>query len=35
MGYLAPDEIFENLQQLMRFSVLSERILNKNNGYFI
>ena len=34
IGYLAPDEIFENMLQLMRFSVNFERILNTNNDYF-
>ena len=34
MGYLAPREMFDNMLQLMRFSVYFERILNTNNGYF-
>ena len=34
MGYLAPCEMFDNMLQLMRFSVYFEGILNKNNGYF-
>ena len=34
MGYLAPGDIFDNLLQLMQFSVYFEGILNTNNGYF-
>ena len=34
MGYLAPGEMFDNMLQLMRFSVYLEGILNINNGYF-
>ena len=34
MGYLAPGEMFDNMLQLMRFSVYFEGILNTNNGYF-
>ena len=34
MGYLAPSEMFDNMLQLMRFSVYFEGVLNTNNGYF-
>ena len=34
MEYLAPGEMFENMLQLMRFSVYFEGVLNTNNGYF-
>ena len=34
MGYLAPGEMFDNMLQLIRFSVYFEGILNTNNGYF-
>ena len=34
MGYLAPGEMFDNMLQLMRFSVYFEGIMNTNNGYF-
>ena len=34
MGCLAPGEMFDNLLQLMRFSVYFEGVLNKNKGYF-
>ena len=34
MWYLAPDEMFDNMLQLMRFSVYFEGILNTNNGCF-
>ena len=34
MGYLAPCEMFDNMLQLMRFSVYFEGSLNINNGYF-
>ena len=34
MGYLTPSEIFDNMLQLMRFSVYFEGIMNTNNGYF-
>ena len=30
--YLAPDEMFANMLQLMRFSVYFKGILNINNG---
>ena len=33
LGYLAGGKIFENMLQLMRFSVYFERLLNWNNGY--
>ena len=33
-GYLVAGEIFNNMLQLMRFSVYFEGILNTNNGYF-
>ena len=34
MGCLAPGEMFDNMLQLLRFSVNFERILNTNNSYF-
>ena len=34
MGYLTLSEMFDNMLQLMRFSVYFERVLNTNNGYF-
>ena len=34
MGYLAPGKMFDNMLELMRFSVYFEGILNTNNGYF-
>ena len=34
MGYLAPVEMFDNMLQLMRFSVYFEGVLNTNNGFF-
>ena len=34
MDYLAPGEMFDNLLQLMRYSVYFEGILNTNSGYF-
>ena len=36
MGYLyiAPGEMFDNMLQLMRFSVYLQQILNTDNGYF-
>ena len=34
MGHLAPGKMFDNMLQLMRFSVYLEGILNINNGYF-
>ena len=34
MGYLAPGKMFDNMLQLIRFSVYFEGILNTNNGYF-
>ena len=34
MGYLAYGEMFDNMLQIMRFSVYFEGILNTNNGYF-
>ena len=34
MGYLAPGEMFDNMLQLMRFSVYFEGFRNTNNGYF-
>ena len=33
MGYLATGEIFENMQQLKRFGLQFEGIMNRN-GYF-
>ena len=35
MGYLAPGEMFDNMLQLMRFSIYFEGILNTSNGYFL
>ena len=32
--FLAPGEMFDNMLQLMHFSVYFEGILNTNNGYF-
>ena len=34
MGYVAPGEMFDNMLQLMRFSVYFEGILLANHGYF-
>ena len=34
LWYLAPGKMFENMLELMRFSVYFERILKTNNGYF-
>ena len=34
LEYLTPGETFENMLQLMRFSVYVEGFPNKNNGYF-
>ena len=34
MGYLAPGKMFDNMLQLIRFSVYFEGILITNNGYF-
>ena len=34
MEYFAPGEMFENILQLMRFSVYFEDVLSTNNGYF-
>ena len=34
MGYLASGEMFDNMLQLMRFSVYFKGILNTDNGYF-
>ena len=34
MGYLVPVEMFDNMLQLMRFSVYFQGVLNANNGYF-
>ena len=34
MGYLVPDEMFDNMLQLMCFSVYFEGVLNTNNSYF-
>ena len=34
MGYLTHGEMFDNMLQLMHFSVYFEGILNTNNGYF-
>ena len=34
MRYLAPGEMFDNMLQLIRFSVYFEGILSTNNGYF-
>ena len=31
---IAPGELFDNMLQLMRFSVYLKRILNTDNGYF-
>ena len=31
---IAPGEMFDNMLQLMRFSVYLKRILNTDNGYF-
>ena len=33
MGYLAPGEMFDNMLQLIRFSVYFEGILYTSNGY--
>ena len=33
MGDLAPGEMFDNILQLMRFSVYFEGVLNTSNGY--
>ena len=34
MGCLAPGGMFDNMLQLIHFSVYFEGILNTNNGYF-
>ena len=33
-GTIAPGEMFDNMLQLIRFSVYFEGILNTNNGYY-
>ena len=35
MGYLAPGKMFDNMLQLMRFSVYFEGVLKTNIGIFI
>ena len=32
--YITPGEMFDNMLQLMRFSVYFKGILNTDNGYF-
>ena len=34
MGYLAPSQMFDNMLQLMHFSVYFKGILKTNNGYY-
>ena len=34
MGYLSHGEMFDNMLQLMRFSIYFEGVRNTNNGYF-